>query len=197
MDVIEPHEFEPAYEVEVGPEFPSNGDWSCPVFAFDRDGRVVDEFVSRWGALLTVRVKTGEGAEWVGHFPAGGLGGVDGVFACPAPAQLCVVVDGSAFLLDVEAPAAAVIAHDQVGQVVPVAGVPLLLLVRFIDIVAIGPEGVAWRSPRLALDGLRVVHAAADGIRCVADTCGDAGEDFVVDPATGERVDRAVREIGR
>jgi hypothetical protein len=183
-DLIHHHEFEPAYEVEVGPEFPPDGEWSCPVYAFDHDGHVVEEFVSRWGAPLALRVKPREGAEWVGLFPAGGLGGVDGVFACPAPAQLCVVVDGLAFLLDVDSPATAVVAHDQVGQVVPVLGVPLLLLVRFIDIVAIGPDGVAWRSPCLALDGLRVLQARADGIRCVADT--SEGVDIVVDPATGE-----------
>ncbi|MFI6096585.1 hypothetical protein ACIA8G_13575 [Lentzea sp. NPDC051213] len=108
------------------------------------------------------------------------------VFACPAPAQLCVVVDGLAFLLDVDAPAAAVVAQDQVCQVVPVIGVPLLLLVSYFDIVAIAPEGIAWRSPRLALDGLRVSLAQADGIRCVAETLEDESVDIVVDPVTGE-----------
>jgi hypothetical protein len=64
-------------------------------------------------------------------FPAGGLGGVDDVFAGPGRAQMCAVVDGLAYLVRVDAPeAGAVIAHDQVGQVVSVAGASLLLLVR-------------------------------------------------------------------
>jgi len=175
------------YTYEIGPEFPANGEWPCPVFAFDHDGRVVDDFVSRWGAPVVVRVRPAETVEWVGQFPSGGLGGVSDVFAGPAPKQMCVVVDGLAFLVDVAAPAGTIVAHDQVRQVAPVVGAPLLLLVGWVDIVAIGPEGVAWRSPRLALDGLRVLDARADGIRCQADTMEDSPETFVVDPATGER----------
>lgn len=178
--------FEPAYGVEVDAEFPSGGDWPCPVFSFDRDGRVCEEFVSRWGAPLVVRVAPEVGPEWVGMFPAGGLGGVDGVFAGPAPVQMCAVVNGLAYLVRVDEPeAGAVITHDQVGQVVPVVGAELLLLVRFIDIVAVGPEGVAWRSARLAVDDLRVVRADADGVHCTADVLGDSAASIVVDPATG------------
>lgn len=179
--------FEPAYEIEIDPEFAPDGEWSCPVFAFDRVGRLVDDFVSRWGTPIVVRVRPGTAAEWVGQFPAGGLVGVDGVFACPAPTQMCVVVDGLAFLVDVGAPAQTLAVHDQVRQVVPVVGAPLLLLVSYVDIVAIGPEGIAWRSPRLALDGLRVLDACADGIRCEEATMEDSPENFVVSPTTGER----------
>jgi hypothetical protein len=178
--------FETAYGVEVDAEFPSSGDWPCPVFSFDRDGRVCEEFVSRWGAPLVVRVTPVGGTDWVGMFPAGGLGGVDDVFAGPGRAQMCAVVDGLAYLVRVDAPeAGAVIAQDQVGQVVSVAGASLLLLVRFIDIVAIGPTGVSWCSPRLAVDNLRVTRADVDGIHCTADMLGNSSEAIVVDQATG------------
>ncbi|MCO1582049.1 hypothetical protein M8C13_40500 [Crossiella sp. SN42] len=173
--------FEPGYRVEVDPEFPADGNWGCPVFGYDCDGRVAEEFVARWGSSLTVRVTSG-GGEWVGRFPASGVGGVDGVFACPAAGQLCVVVAGLAQVVEVGAPGAgAVLVRDQVAQVVPVLGMPLLLLVSWTDLVAIGPDGVAWESARLALDGLRVLEASAEGIRCVD----DLAEIVVVDPVTG------------
>jgi hypothetical protein len=78
-----------------------------------------------------------------GDIRSGGLGGVTGAFACPSTTDLCAVVDGRAYVLGVGRPAhAAAVPHDQVGQVVPVEGVDILLLVRFIDIVALGPSDV-------------------------------------------------------
>jgi hypothetical protein len=183
--MIESFHFSPAYRVKVDPEFPGDGDWRLPVFGFDRDGRVVRKFESRWGVPLIVRV-TATQAGWVGMFAAGGLGGVRGVFAAPSRAVLCAVVDGLAYLVDVEAPAnGAVIAHDQVRQVVPVPGRDLLLLVRMIDIVALGPEGIAWRSTRLAVDDLRVVQATADAIVCSAWMLEDKAEELTLNPSTG------------
>jgi hypothetical protein len=118
-------------------------------------------------------------------FPAGGLGGVDGVFAGPASTQMCVVVDGQAYLVRIDTPAAgAVIAHDQVRHVVPAASYQLLL-VSFIDIVVVGPQGIAWHSPRLALDDLHVMHADADGIHCTADMLDGSQVPITVDPTTG------------
>jgi len=76
--------FAPTYEIESDPEFPADGAWPCPVFAFDRDGRVGPEFVSRWGAPRIVRVLPAASSEWVGMFPSGGLSGVSGVFATPS-----------------------------------------------------------------------------------------------------------------
>jgi hypothetical protein len=155
--------FAPAFDAEADPEFPGDGRWSCPVFAFDYDGRVVQEFKSPWGTPFVVRVTPADGSEWVGLFPAGGLGGED-----DAPGS------------------AAVVAQDQVRQVVPVIDSSLLLLVSYVDMVAIDSQGIAWTSPRLALDGLRITHTDADGIHCVADTLAGSAETIVVNPATGE-----------
>jgi hypothetical protein len=65
----------------------------------------------------------------------------------------------------------------------------LLLLVRFIDIVALGPDGVAWRSPRLAVDGLAVVSASSDAVVCSLDNLGGS-ETITLDPLTGEQLFR-------
>jgi hypothetical protein len=117
-----------------------------------------------------------------GDVRRGGLGGVRGVFAAPSPAALCAVVDGLAYLVDVEAPAdGAIIAHDLVSQVVPVPRRDLLLLVRMIDIVAWGPEGVAWRSARLAVDDLRVERATAEAIVRSAWMLEDKTEEVTLD----------------
>ena len=80
--------FAPAYEVQADPEFPPNGTWSCQLFAYDRDGCVQPESVSRWGAPRIVHVQPANATEWVGVFPAGGLGGISGVFATPSPRRI-------------------------------------------------------------------------------------------------------------
>lgn len=177
------------YDVLADPEFPGDGDWGCPMFAFDRDGRIADNAGSRWGPPTVVDVRPEAGERWVGSFAAGGLGGVSGVFATPAPAQLCVVVDGLAYVVSVHDPASgAVIVHDQVWQVEFIEEPARLLLVRFIDIVALGEEGVAWRTPRVAVDGLRVVHAGLAGIECTCDNMVGT-ETITLDPFTGEQVE--------
>ena len=64
----------------------------------------------------------------------------------PVSPELVAVVDGQAYVVAVDAPArGAVVAHVQVGQVFAVDGADLLLLVRPIDIVALGPTGIVWR----------------------------------------------------
>lgn len=70
---------------------------------------------------------------------------------------------------------------------VPVDGCDLLLLVRFIDIVALGPSGVAWRSARLAVDDLAVVIASPEAVVCSLDNLGGS-ETITLDPLTGEQL---------
>jgi hypothetical protein len=158
------------------------------MFAFDRDGRIADNAESRWGPPTVVDVRPAGSERWVGSFAAGGLGGVSDVFASPAPAQLCVVVDGLAYVVNVHDPGSgALVAHDQVWQVETIEAPPRLLLVRFIDMVALGEEGVAWRTPRIAVDDLRVVQAGSAGIECTCDNLGGT-ETITLDPRTGVQV---------
>lgn len=185
---LETFEFQPAYAVEVGPEFPGDGDWGCPVIAFDRSGELMETFDSRWGTPMVVRVEPNSGIAWVGMFAAGGLGGVRGVFACPSSGSLCVLVDGLAYLVEAAAPdQGARIVHDQVWQVTPVEGARLLLLVRFIDIVALGPTGIAWATPRLAVDDLRVHEANSTSLICTCENLGGTAR-IELDPASGVQV---------
>jgi hypothetical protein len=80
--------FSPSYSCQPDPELPGDGDWRCPVHGFRRDGSIAaGPFRSRWGTPLVARFELAEGTQWVGLFEAGGLGGLDGVFACPDPAS--------------------------------------------------------------------------------------------------------------
>lgn len=179
--------FEMAYGVELDPEFPPTGEWACPVYALDQEGHLVEDFTSRWGTPRVVRVQPACGSEWVGMFPASGLGGTDGVLATPSPAHMCVLVNGTAYVLDINAPeAGALVTHDAVWQVKAVSSPPLLLLVTSIDMLALGPLGIAWRSVRLVLDGLQVLGACEHGIHCSGYSTQGEVPPFVVDPATGE-----------
>lgn len=189
---MDPHSLSNAgdggFEVVVGPEFPGDGEWGCPVFSFDSEGRIAEDFESRWGPPTVIDVHPQSGERWVGSFAAGGLGGVSGAFDPPGPADLCVVVDGLAYLVDVHNPGSgAVIAHHQVWQVETVEQPPRLLLVRPFDMVALGEDGVAWRTPRIAVDDLRVVQAGSAGIVCTCFNL-DGTDTITLDPRTGEQV---------
>ncbi|MEZ5245464.1 MAG: hypothetical protein R2707_10235 [Acidimicrobiales bacterium] len=105
MAEIEKFDFKADYQVIVDPEFPGDGNWRCPVFGYDRDGAVVDQFESRWGTPLVLEVEPMNGQRWVGMFEASGLGGTTGVFATPDPARLCAVVDGLAYVINAADPA--------------------------------------------------------------------------------------------
>lgn len=182
---LELFHFSPSFRATVDPEFPGDGDWRCPVVGFGRDGAVQEIFESRWGAPTIVEVTRRNGVRWIGQFAAGGLGGVSGLYAVPNSLQLCVVADGLAYLVDVDSdPPAAQVVHDQVGQVEAAAEPDLLLLVRFIDIVAVGPAGVAWRTPRLAVDDLHVLTTTDGQIVCALDNLGHSST-ITLDAATG------------
>src|SRR5207248_1148991 len=129
-----------------------------PSFCFGRDGRQTHDFDLdvRWGAPLPLRVEVDGAGAWVAVFAAGGLGVDRGVYACPSPRHLCVVVDGLAYLVDVDEPdQPAILAADAVVAVVAVRELPMLLLVSDTDLVALDRGGVAWSALRIVVDGLR------------------------------------------
>lgn len=179
-------EFAPAYMCMVDPELPGDGRWGCPVYSFRHDGSVAGEpFRSRWGTPLIARFTQAGQSMWVGIFEAGGTGGVDGAFACPAPSAALAVCDGHAYLVDVQHPDRTItIPLDPVTQVCS-AGSDLIVMASFSDLTAIGGNGQAWTSERLCLDSLRIVHASAGSIECTGDFL-DGVEAFTVAASTGE-----------
>ncbi|HEX8863208.1 MAG TPA: hypothetical protein VGC06_29775 [Actinomycetes bacterium] len=147
---------------------------------------VAEPFRSRWGTPLVVRVAIADDSRWVGSFEAGGMRALTGVFACPNPIQALVVCDGRPYLVDVTAPTrATVVDLEPVTQVRRVRDLDLLVLAGHSDLAALGPTGLVWHSERLCLDDLRVLDAAAEGIRCAGDLLGSS-EEFTVDALTGQ-----------
>ena len=104
-DVFETFDYEPAYEIEIDPEFPGRGDWPAPAYWFDDTSVSLTRLESRWGSPLVIRVAVGDG-RWTGTFTGGGVGPFDGVFATPDPRRVLCVVRGMAYVVDVDNPTA-------------------------------------------------------------------------------------------
>jgi hypothetical protein len=185
----------PNYELEIDPEFPPAGSWGCDAFAFDLDANVVPELLTRWGAPKIVRVKPSARPEWVGMYPADGLGWLTGVFETPSPDLFCVVAGGSAYLTAVDRPAVGTtVVQSQVQQVVADHDHQLLLLANHSDLVAVGKDGVAWRSRDLAMDGLRITRTTALAIECTGAFVDPEAPKLLVDPVTGRATRRSFGE---
>jgi hypothetical protein len=183
--IFERFDFRPAYEIEVDPESPPDGDWHAPAFFFDRESTVSQSpRDSRWGAPLVIRVMMDQ-ERWVGTSTAG-IDGVRGVFATPDPHRVCCVVAGLAYVVNVRDPGAgAELSQWQTVDVTPVTGRNTLLLVGYVDIIALGQGGTEWRTERLVLDDLTVLHASIDEIVCTGTIPGHDAPRITLDPSTG------------
>lgn len=110
-----------------------------------------------------------------------------GVWSCPAPAMLCAVAGGYAYMIDTRAPERV----EQIGyrpvtelRPVPVAG--LLIFASFHSVEAWGAGGRAWQSGRLSWEGVRLGEATASELRGWGwDMRTDREIEFVIDLATG------------
>jgi hypothetical protein len=80
-----------------------------------------------------------------------------GVWNCPNPDQLCAVAGGYAYLIDTTNPS-----HFELLPYRPVLAIHaaleanLLLFAGHRSILAYGPQGRAWESPRLSDEGLTI-----------------------------------------
>jgi hypothetical protein len=187
---FESHSFLPSYDVEVDPEFPPDGIWADPVHCFDTHGSRSDTVATRWGPPFIARISPGSsGHPWVGMFESGALAeGASEAHACPNPTQLCVVVGGLAYLVDAErAGADATRLLTPVTQIVAVDAPALLVLVTFSEAVALSDQGIAWRTERIALDGLRVDRVNGSEIHCAADNLEGGWDALVLDASSGRQ----------
>jgi len=181
--------FEAAYTVDVDPEHPGDGDWRCEVVAFDADGHAIR--VEAVSGPPVLRINPVDGPAWVAMFEGRGLGMADGVFATPAQTRVAVVSAGLAYVVETARPQteADVVSHA-VDTVVACTDPPLLLLGTAIDIVALGRSGVAWRTPRLCLDDLKLLRADGNGIICWGDNSavGHGSGEIILDPLSGVQI---------
>jgi hypothetical protein len=102
--------------------------------------------------------------------------------------DLCVVVEGATYLVDVNAPAQD--AKQPLNQVMQVAAdADRLILVSFSAVAAVNRGGVAWRAEGLGLDGIRIVSTTADQIVCSIDDLDGSSHEVALDPLSGQPVD--------
>lgn len=178
-------QFVPGYRAVPSPEFPGDGRWRQPVYAYARDGTPLSAPTERWGAPFVILVDPGTEPPWVAMFSAGGLGGIRAAFATPRQSDLCVLVDGLAYVVDVHSPGlAASVVADQVRQVEPCRTPPRLFLANWTGITALGPTGLAWRQPQLAHDGLRI-RATSPYVKCQVDDLKGGFDELQLDPESG------------
>jgi hypothetical protein len=64
----------------------------------------------------------------------------------------------------------------------------LLLFVPFIDMVAVGPSGFEWRTPRLCVDDLHVREVSPAAIICSCDNLGGTPT-ITLDPGSGAQLE--------
>jgi hypothetical protein len=85
-----------------------------------------------------------------------------GVFACPNADEMCAVAGGYAYVVDVREPLRC--AFLELRPVVEVLSAPgLLIFVGFHAVMAWGVDGLAWTTPKLSDEGLRIT-SIEDGV---------------------------------
>ncbi|HET9803301.1 MAG TPA: hypothetical protein VFP96_08695 [Candidatus Acidoferrum sp.] len=154
-DLTFPH----SYEVKEVAEFPGTGVFREPVFRFPRGGGD--------GNALWLRVKASSGQSWVGVFSSGrySSGAARAVLSTPNLHRMCVLSYGNAYIVDAGHPET----WERI-ELFPVLGVrpvvehDLLLFFDFTGLEAYGTNGVAWKTPRLCWDDLKITNITANAV---------------------------------
>jgi hypothetical protein len=127
---------------------------------------------------------------WVGSFANGDLSpnATSGVFTHPARNRLLVVAKGDGHVVNVDDPTD----FAWLDQIVPIIGVvPIpvhgrILIYDFVRILALGEEGVLWRTPRLSWDGLTIERIEDDVVRGYGwDATNDCNAPFEINVLSG------------
>jgi len=81
-----------------------------------------------------------------------------GIWAAPAPHEICAVAGGYAYLVDTSAPTRfTMIAYRPVLKIVPAVAEGLLLFAGHHAVLAWGREGHAWESEKLSDEGVTIL----------------------------------------
>lgn len=142
------------------------------------------------GAPLLVRVRTTTGNQWAGRVWSRELGikrSVTGIYSTPNPDRMAVVARGDVYLIDAREPShhEFIDTKGPVTAVKPIESEGLLLLSSPWRVTALGKQGRAWQTERLAIDGIRLDEVDNGRLAGVADPDDEEPHDFVVDLRTG------------
>jgi len=127
---------------------------------------------------------------WIGFFAKGFDSNqvASGIYSCPDPGSLCVVVGGYAYVVDTGNPQRWLqIEQRPVVQVKPLPDLKLLLFAGFTSISGLGESGRLWTTERLSWEGISI-GAVKDGVLHGQgwDLMTDKEVPFEVDLITGE-----------
>jgi hypothetical protein len=138
---------------------------------------------------LIFEVDPGDSDSWVGFARPTSIGSrnaVTGLFPTPDPSRLCVITQGAAYLVNVATRRFVSLSlSDPVVFVTSLTDVGLLLMATPWRVLAIGRDGPAWRTERLAIDGLRLDETDGSRLVGVADPGSAEPRDFVIDLLNG------------
>jgi len=179
IDLTFPHQ----YEVEEVHDLPSRP--STIKHVYFPGG---SENGGRDGLLLRMVPTDGAGEAWLGTFAAGSFtSGVTGIYACPDPDSIAVVLDGEGYYVSASNPAAwEEIKVAPIVEVRIIVDPQMLLLVDYTRISAYGEQGHIWTTERLSWDGLRITETNDQWIRGIAwDSPQQRDVEFIVDIQTG------------
>ncbi len=157
FDFTFPH----SYEVEELHEWPGAGTFGVPVIYFPPPTSRPEHN----GLWLKVKAKSGKG--WVGVFAFGynSPPAFSRVLSSPDPECMCVVSHGSAYMVNAEQPELwEEVPSSPVLDVRPLPQQKLLLFADFIRLAAYGINKVAWRSPRVCWDELKITNVTNETI---------------------------------
>lgn len=115
-----------------------------------------------------------------------GSSDVFGIFPL-SPRCFVLIAHGEAYYVPVyESGRCSELACGVVTQAETIPAIPLLVLASPFEVFGIGPEGLKWRTPRLATDGIKILSVSPDSITGVATDVSDIYIEFTIDPKTGK-----------
>lgn len=146
------------------------------------------------GALEVMVQPAGKGVKFLATFA---LGFADpaaptGLWSCPAPDEMCALAGGYAYVVNTRDPKQ--FTHIELRPVLEVGSLRahrLLLFVGSRELVAWGPTGQIWQTPRLSSEGLRIVEIHGNELHGFGwDQITDREVPFIVDLKTGRAFHR-------
>ncbi len=141
------------------------------------------------GALV-VKVRPANGGSFLGTFALGFREASlpSGLWACPALDTMLAVAGGYAYMVDTTAPERSELLEQRpVTAILAAPDEGLLLLAGFHDVLAVGSEGVRWRTGRLSWEGVTLREVRGGRLLGEGwDMYTDAEVGFAVDLRTGQ-----------
>jgi hypothetical protein len=178
IDLAFPH----SYEVEELGDLPGTGKLADPVIYFPPP-KYRPEHNGLW-----LKVTAAGGNAWIGVF-AFSASTFSRVVSSPDPSRICVVAKGGAYIVKVDEPEIwEQIPADPVMDVRLLQEERLLVFSDFTRLAAYGSKGLAWRSPRVCWDGLKILsvkHETIEGTGYDPTNAIAHESRFVVDLKTG------------